>query len=467
MNDKNQGLRETKRIVIVGGGITGLSAGWYIQNKAETAIELLIVEASPFFGGKMTTANLMVGDDQFIVDAGPESFVTRKPEAWQLAQDLGLNDQVVDPGSETKDMYVLDGGIPKRIPLSPPAFIRSDLLTFRGKLRMALEPFMPAKRDWEDESLADFVRRRLGDEALDKMIGPVLAGIYNTDPETQSILTTSPVMREMERENGGLFAGALARMRARRKLKAEGTSPPQFMAFDKGSQVLIDTLVTKLEAELISGTRAVQIRIEKDQFIVDLEDRSSLTADVVVITVPANQASSLLADTDQNASMLLSQIGHENIGTATLVYDSGQIDMPYRINGLMIPRRENRHIDAVTWTSNKPIERSPEGYEMLRIFFGGSDPELVTREKREIISVIRDELDSMLGIQAEPLESQVYCWPDSFPQAHVGHLQLVDQIEAALPEGLYVAGSSYRGIGIPDCIRQAQTAADQVINYLK
>ena len=207
----------TIKIIVIGGGITGLSAAWYLQTLSDQQIEITLIEADQALGGKMITRRITSESGDFIIDAGPESFVTRKPEAWQLALELGLEDEVINPGSETRNMYVLDAGVPKKIPLSPPAFITSDLLSLGGKLRMMIEPIIPARTDDGDESLADFVTRRLGQEALEKMIGPVLAGIYNTNPETQSIMTTSPVMREMEKDHGGLFKGALARMQKRRK----------------------------------------------------------------------------------------------------------------------------------------------------------------------------------------------------------------------------------------------------------
>lgn len=172
-----------QRVIVIGGGITGLSVCWYLQSRSDQPLDISLIESSPYLGGKMITKKIKIPEGTFIIDAGPESFVTRKPEAWELALELGLDDEIIDPGSETRNMYVLDGGKPKMIPLSPPAFISSNLLSIRGKLRMALEPVIPARKDHEDESLADFVTRRLGKEALDKMIGPVLAGIYNTDPD--------------------------------------------------------------------------------------------------------------------------------------------------------------------------------------------------------------------------------------------------------------------------------------------
>lgn len=455
-----------RRIIIIGGGITGLSACWYLESLAESKVDITLIEASDTLGGKMQTSQVKMDSGKIIIDAGPELFVTRKPEAWNLSIELGLEDQIIDPGSETRNMYVLYGGKPKKIPLSPTAFVSSDLLSIKGKLRMVFEPFVPAKSDDEDESLASFVTRRLGKEALDKMIGPVLAGIYNTDPETQSIMTTSPVMREMERAHGGLFRGALARMRMRKKDSLLSPGRPQFITYEDGAQALIDELEKKLSAVILKETCALNVAKKSDGFVVELNNGNSLEADGVILAVPANQSSRILQDAWPETSYLLSEIDHENIGTAAVIYRMGQMALPYQINGLMIPRSENRRIDAVTWTSNKPINRVPPGFEMIRVFFGGSDPSVVSLPENEIIRIILDELKDIFGVAPDPILTRVFCWEDSFPQAYVGHLQKVDEIETSLPDGLWVTGSSYRGIGVPDCIRQARETSLRAIAYL-
>ena len=455
-----------KHVVVIGAGITGLSVCWYLQTQSETPLEVTLIESSHSLGGKMITSQINGEEGKFIIDAGPELFVTRKPEAWELALELGLEDQIIDPGSETKNMYVLDDGRPKKIPLSLSGFIFSDLLSIQGKLRMIIEPFIAPKMDYEDEALADFVTRRLGKEALDKMIGPVLAGIYNTDPDTQSIMTTSPVMREMEMEHGGLFKGALARIRSRKKKDSNQNNRPQFMTFKDGSQVMVDALEAQLAIRILRGTKAISINKNTQHYQVNISGQAPLQADAIICSTPGNQASKLLSDLDADSAQLIGKIAHENIGTATLIFNSDQFEMPYKINGLMIPRREKRRIDAVTWTTNKPIKRAPEGYEMLRVFFGGSDPSVVNMKPDEIIEVILAELNDIFGLTAIPVKTAVFCWPESFPQAHVGHLELVEKIEAQLPQGFFVAGSSYRGIGIPDCVRQARDIAHQVIKFI-
>ena len=453
-------------IVVIGGGITGLSAAWYLQTGSQRPFKITLVEGSPALGGKMTTRKIVSDGGSFIIDAGPEVIVTRKSEAWQLSLALGLEKEIVNPGSETKNIYVLDGGKPKKIPLSPLDFIGSDLLSFGGKLRMLMEPFIPPKRDYEDESLANFVTRRLGSEALEKMLGPVLAGIYNTDPETQSIMTTSPIMREMERVHGGLFRGVLGRMRAKKAAPPGDSSRPRFMTFRNGVQELIDELEAQLVIQILKGSPALLIRKNAPGYKITLAGGKELKADAVILATPANQSGKMLSELAPECVDQLERINHENIGTATLIYKSGQIDLPYAINGLMIPRRESRRIDAVTWTTNKPLVRAPEGFEMLRVFFGGSDPSVVNLAEEEIIQIIQVELEETLDIKADPVQTAVFRWPESFPQAYVNHLDLVDGIEASLPAGIFVAGSSYRGIGVPDCVRQGKITAVETINYL-
>ncbi len=456
----------SQHIVIVGGGITGLSAAWEIQQTTDENITFTVLEKSDRWGGKVVTQTIdHPSGEQFTIDAGPESFITRKPEAWELVQELEMDDQAIDPGSETQQIYVLDDGKPVAIPLSPPAFITSKLMTWHGKLRMLAEPFIPAKRDGEDESLAQFADRRLGIEAREKFIGPVLAGIYNTNPETQSILTTSPIMREMEAEYGGLFKGAFGRMRVARKEKKMGEpQKPRFVTFKNGAEELIARLVEKLDGDLRLNTGVTNITKNSTGYQVQLTDGTQLAADGVILTTMANVSAQILAEIASEAAAELVKIRHTNIGTISLAYDQAQItDLPFR--GLMIPRREKRDIDAVTYTSAKLDIRAPKDCSLVRVFFGAGNPDTVHLDDDTLLATVKRELRELLDIQVEPSDYRVCRWPAEFPQADVGHLDRVDAIEAALPVGLYLAGSSYRGIGVPDCVRQGRdTALESIKN---
>ena len=452
-------MKDKKHIVVIGGGITGLSVAWELQKHAQGRLNFTLLERDDQWGGKVISRTITTKEgDPIIIDGGPESFVTRKPEVWELAHEVDVQDKLVDPGSETSHMFVLDGGNPVSVPLSPLAFIGSPLMSARGKLRMLAEPFIPPKLDGADESLADFASRRLGVEAMEKFIGPILAGIYNTDPHRQSILTTSPIMREMEAEYGGLFKGAFGRMRATRNKNGQ-EKRPRFIAFKNGAQDLVAMLIQKLDGDLRLNSDVRGINRTDDGYSVALQNGEIIQADALILATPANVAAQLIKMANADAARLLETIRHENIGTLSLIYRDQDVSMKECIHGLMVPRREGRQIDAVTFTSLKMPERAPDGYLLLRVFFGGGDPDIVTLDKVDLVKNVRQELAELLGITAEPIDTVLFSWPRSFPQADVGHLDLVTDIEDKLLPGIYLAGSSYRGIGVPDCINQGQVAA--------
>lgn len=447
-------------VVIIGGGITGLSAAWELWRTAGPAVHITVLEAGDRWGGKVFTQTLPGPDGgRFIIDAGPESFVTRKREIWTLVRELGLETRVIDAGGEARGTYVLDDGQPMRLPLDPLGFVRSPLLSWRGKLRLLAEPFIPAKADDADESLADFVTRRLGAEALEKFVGPVLGGIYNTNPETQSILVTSPVMREMEARHRSLFLAAVAMARSRRRATTADPHPPpgRFIAFREGAVELVDALTAQLPVNLRLATPARRVEANDSRWTV-VGDSDRFNADAVILAVPANRAAELVAGAAPAAADLLRGIHHSAIGTLSLTYRAGDVRLSAPIRGLMIPRREGRQIDAVVHTSAKFPDRAPDSYGLLRVFFGGGDPSLATAPEAEVLAVAHEELRELLGLDASPIGHVLARWPDSYAQASVGHLERVAAIEAALPSGLFVAGGSYRGLAVPDCVKQGRQA---------
>jgi len=444
------------RIAIIGGGITGLSAAWELQ---QCGVEFTLLEASDRWGGKVISSQLeLKSGARFLVEGGPDTLITRKPEAWDLATELGLLDQATNPGSETRGTFVLDSASLHPIPVSPSLFFSTPLLTPRGKLRLLAEPFQPARRDDEDESLADFVRRRLGQEALDKFIGPVLGGIYNTDPETQSIMVSSPVMREMEKDGGGLFAGALKRMLRKKKRRA----PFAFVSFKDGLQALTDEMARQLKGDLRLNAQVEKVTRDGSGYRIFIADGNSIYADGVIFATLANQTSAMIRELAPEASKRLAAIRHQNIGTLSLVYRESDIPKEPYISGLMIPRREKRMIDAVTFTSRKMPERSAAGYAVVRVFIGGGAPQMVDFSDEQLLEATQKELGELLGIRAMPQTWTAFRWQNGFPQAEVGHLKRIDEIEKHLPPNLALAGSSYRGIAVPDCIRQGRDAAKKL-----
>ncbi len=461
-------MNEEKHIVIIGGGISGLSAAWELENDFDLRPRYTLLEADSRWGGKIETRVIPgPAGGRFILDGGAESIISRKPDAWALAGELGLADRIRDPGSETRGMYVLDRGVLRRIPLNPIAFLRSPLMSLPGKLRILAEPFVPPRRDGKDESLADFASRRLGEEAMRKFIAPILAGIYSADPDRQSILTTSPIMREMEAQAGSLFGALLKRMAAARRSRNGASSKPRFFTFKKGAGELVTRLVESLSGELLLDATVEDLTQEDQRCMLHLRDGRRITADAVLIAAPANVAANLLERIAPGAASALSRIRHTSIGSAFLVYRRSDLRLAEPVSGLMIPRREGRRIDAVTFPFNKMPERAPVGFTAIRVFFGGADANMVSLPEDELQKAIGSELAELLGIQAAPIGMEVFRWADSFPQADVGHLDLVARIKGLLPAGIYLAGGSYTANGVPDCVRQGRATARQILADLR
>ncbi len=484
------------RIVIVGGGIAGLSTAWYLRQQAQSQgirVSITVLEASNRWGGKILTDEVEgFGEEPFIVEGGPDSFLTQKPWALQLARELGLEDRLLNTNDEMRKVFVLSGGKPIPLPdgvllIVPTRFMPfalSPLLSPFAKLRMGLDLVIPAKRDGEDETIAEFIRRRLGNEALDKIAEPLMSGIYNAEAEKQSLLATFPRFRALEEEHGSLIRGMLASRKAHAAPNgktgspaganngAPARKPSMFTSLRGGTRELVDTLVGKLAADtaidMRLGAKIETVEQDGGAYTVVLSDGKRVAADAVILATPSYIAARLVDSISTGAAKALSQIRYVSTGTISLGFRRSEISHPLNGFGLVIPRSENRPINAITWTSTKFNHRAPEGYVLLRVFFGGSrHPEMMDKSDGELEQIICSELKRLMGITAEPVFQRIYRWREANPQYDKGHLQTVDAVEAALPPGLYVTGSPYRGIGIPDCVNQAQQTAGKVVAQIK
>jgi oxygen-dependent protoporphyrinogen oxidase len=351
-------------------------------------------------------------------------------------------------------------------------FALTPLISPWGKLRMGLDLFIPAKKDDSDETLAGFIERRLGREALDKIAEPLLSGIYNAEAEKQSMLATFPRFRSMEREHGSLMRGMLASMRVRMTAPKPNSSNSNngrkplsmFMSLAGGMERLVDALRPRLTGDCRLSTGVQSIRRTAEGYRLELSDGTALEAGAVVLALPTFIAAPLLADLAPEAAAGLRQIRYVGTGTISLAFRRDEIDHPLNGFGVVIPRSENRSINAITWTSTKFDRRAPSGYALLRVFFGGSrSPQMMERSDEEIEKIARQELRAIMDVEAQPVFHRIYRMHNATPQYDVGHLDRVAAIEAALPTGLHVTGSPYRGIGIPDCIHQAQQTAEKIL----
>lgn len=457
-----------------------MSVAWYLQQAAAAQARPLtytLLEQSDRWGGKILTETVNeLYDDPFVIEAGPDSFLTQKPWAMQLARELGLDAQFLPTNDAQRKVFVLNKGKPTPLPdgvmLIVPTkftpFALSPLISPLGKLRMGLELFIAPKTDGEDETLADFIERRLGSEALDKIAEPLMSGIYNAEAEKQSLLATFPRFRALEAEHGSLIKGMLASRKARKQAppSSNGRRPPSaFLSLKDGMAKLVHTLRAQLEGDcrLETAVRVIE-PLADGRYRLALGGGEEIEADAVILAVPAYVAARLVRKVAPAAVAPLRQIRYVSTGTISLAYRRAQIDHPLNGFGLVIPRSEERPINAITWTSTKFDHRAPDDHVLLRVFFGGSrNPQMMDVSDGELVRTVRDELHALMGIDAEPLFHRIYRWYEANPQYDVGHLDRVDAIEAALPAGVYVSGSPYRGIGIPDCVRQAQETAAALV----
>ncbi len=460
--------------VIVGGGVAGLSTAWYLQ---QSGVEYVLLEQSNRWGGKILTEHVDgYGDRPFVVEGGPDSFITQKPWGEALSRELGLGERLIGVTEALRQVYVLHRGRPTPLPdgimLIVPTrfwpFVLSRLISARGKLRMGLEWFMPARRDDADETLADFVRRRLGGEALDKIAEPLLSGIYNAEAERQSLLATFPRFRELEKEYGSLTRGMIAAQRARKSAPSpQRRASGMFITPAGGVEELIHALVNRLTGDLRLHSTALAVEPLARGFVVHLADGSSLRAHEVVFATPAFSAARLLHSTVPDAAFLLDGIRYVSTGVVSLAYRAADAPNPLKGYGLVIPTSERRPINAITLSSLKFEQRAPTGYLLLRVFFGGSrSPQSMMLSDDDLSKTVGEELDRLLGIDAAPLFHRIHRWERANPQYDVGHLERVAAIEAQLPPGLHLTGSPYRGVGIPDCVKQAQQTAQRIAQRL-
>lgn len=497
-----------RRIVVVGGGISGLSVAWHLQKiaqKISSPLEVIVLEASQRWGGKIRTETVdpsavgidpaPAGHQPFVVEAGPDSFLTQKPWALQLARELGLSDRLIGTNDQKRKIYVLSKGRPVVMPdgvlmIVPTKFMPfalSPLITPWGKLRMGMDLVLPRKGDDGDETLADFVRRRLGNEALDKIAEPLMSGIYNADADKQSLLATFPRFRQIEKDHRSLCIGMIASRRKstgahKPRPSADGKPAPRvsaFMSLRGGSQELIDVLVTRLEADLRLNTRVDSMArvdagdgsaggwVVRTADAISGEPREEITADAIVLTTPAFVSARLLQPTCPGAADLLATVRHVSTGTITLAYREEEIPPILDGHGVVVPKSEKRPINAITISSSKFESRAPQGYVLLRAFFGGSrSPESMALDDETLFATVRRELKMILDIEAEPIFHRIYRWMNANPQYDVGHLDRVAAIEAALPAGLYVTGAAFRGVGMPDCVYQAELTATRLVEQL-
>jgi protoporphyrinogen/coproporphyrinogen III oxidase len=447
-------------VAIIGGGISGLAAAYELQRRGLSA---RIVEAGPRIGGVICTERF----DDWVIDGGPDSLLVQKPAAVALCRELGIADRLVSTLTPRTAYVMRDGrlhplaeGSFLGFPLKFTALARSSLFSIGGKIRLAAELLVP-QRGGDDESIASFVRRRFGEEAADYLAEPLLAGIHAGDAERLSVRALFPRLLDAEQQSGSV-------LKAFRALHVKPSPQGAFVSLPGGTGELVNAIAQTLSPDtIVLNARASDLRRNSVWRVETAAGRIESRA--VILATPAYVTGALLRSLDTTLAALCEGIPYASTATVALGYRGDQVAHPMNGSGFVVPRVERSALLAGTWVTSKWPGRAPAGHVLLRGFLGGGrDPHRLDAGDADLIETVRRELASLLDITGEPLFTRLFRWTRQSPQYEVGHLQRVAAIEqrvASLP-GVFITGSGFRSIGIPDCIADARDTAGRAAGFV-
>ncbi len=458
-----------KRVVVVGGGITGLTVAHRLAERADVTL----LEATASLGGNITTER----SGGFLLDVGPDSWVAAKPKAAGLAKELGLESELIGTRPDTRKVYVAYRGklhpLPEGLVLGVPTrigpMVTTRLFSLLGKARMGLEPLVGA-RDWSDadadEAVYDFVARRLGDEAASRLAGPLLGGIFAGDPKLLSVRAAFPQLVEMEAKHRSLVRA----MRVARRLShgsTGGSAKSAFLSLRPGVGAMVDRLAARLGERARTNAPVQSIARGPAGGFVVRASGGELPCDELVVCVPPPRLAALASALDGGLATDVSGIPVTSSAVVFLGYAREQVSHSLDATGYIVPRSEGLRASASTWVSSKWEGRAPEGHVLLRAFFGGAGYEGdVDKSDDELEALAIGEMTQLMGrFSGAPVLRRVGRWKNTRAQPHVGHLARMKELKARLARvpGLHVAGGGYDGHAIPDCIAQADAVAAAIL----
>ncbi|MYA77116.1 MAG: protoporphyrinogen oxidase [Gemmatimonadetes bacterium] len=483
------------KVVVVGGGIAGLSAAHRLTESGHPGLEVTLLERSDRFGGTIRT----VEREGCLVELGPDSFLTSKPWLSDLAGRLGVADRIIPTARTHRRSHVVHRGklhpLPDGFLMMAPTrlwpMVGTSLFSWKGKARCALDLVLPRGSATGDESLGAFVRRRFGGEVLKRVVQPLIGGIYAGDPDTLSLKATIPRFFEMEQRHRSVIKAMVAQRRAaakqqrgasagstaakhRGQASADSGGPAgsgarygELASFDRGMEIIVQALLQQLPSDAMH-TQAEVTRLTRDGSGWNLAcgDGRDYHVDGVILAVPSRHAAELLHGTDSGLFEELAAIPHASSAVMNLAYRRSDVPHPLDCFGFVVPAVEGREIIACTFSSVKFPNRAPEGLVLLRVFLGGMlQQELLRSDDEVLLRIVRGELRDLMGIESEPLHTELARYPDAMPQYLVGHGRRVERIESLLGRhpGLALAGNAYGGVGLPDCVRSGEQAAERVL----
>ncbi|MFO7895216.1 MAG: protoporphyrinogen oxidase [Longimicrobiales bacterium] len=478
-----------KRVAIIGGGITGLTTALDVLEKAEAAgvgVVVTVLEAGSAPGGNIRTERT----DGYTIEKGPNGFLDNAPRTLELVRRIGLEDELQPADEAAARRFIYRHGALHAVPTGPISFLRSGLLSLRGRLRLFGEPFARSRPEGVDETIYDFAARRIGPEAASVLVDAMVSGVFAGNVHALSLRSSFPKMAKMEAEHGGLVKAMVARMKERRAAKKEvearrargedvealtqpgGPAGPggHLTSFEDGLDTLIRGLVDALpDGTVRTGSPVASVHAGSDRaWAVKLKGGEEVAAEAVIVTIPSPRAAPLLEPLDPALSETVASIETAGLAVVALAWDAA--DVPDSDGfGFLVPRGEGLRILGALWDSSVFPGRAPDGKVLIRCMIGGGhDPAAVTEPEEVLVGQCRTDLQAAMGIDAEPELTRVYRWPLGIGQYTVGHQERLDRIHARLGEhpGLWLAGSSYYGVAMNACIEKAWSQADEIVEHL-
>ncbi|WP_134701478.1 protoporphyrinogen oxidase [Ammoniphilus sp. YIM 78166] len=475
-------MNRKQHVLVVGGGITGLTVAYYIQKQMkeeELPLTITLAEKSERLGGKIQTER----HDGFVIEKGPDSFLARKPAIIDLSLELGLEEKMVGTNPAAKKNFILHRnqlhlmppGLILGIPTQMAPFVKTGLISPLGKVRAAMDLVIPARKEESDESLGGFLQRRLGREVAENIAEPLLSGIYAGDTQALSLSATFPQFQAIERKYGSIIKGMLF------SRKAGGAAPlpklnlppavknSMFLSYQGGLETLVDSLQEAMtDVNILTNHGVKSITSQGRHYQVEMENGKLMEVDSVVLAAPAYAAMHMLRDLEEISA--LAETRYVSVANVVMAFERKDIQHPLDASGFVVPHKEGKNITASTWTSSKWPLTTPDNKVLIRSYVGHSRNQTFKQyTDEELVDRVSKDLRDIMGLDAKPIFSRVTRWHESMPQYRVGHLERLQKVRKELKmkrPGIFLAGAGYEGVGIPDCIQQGKNAARWAVQYL-
>ncbi|MDA3903656.1 MAG: protoporphyrinogen oxidase [Desulfuromusa sp.] len=464
------------RIAIIGAGISGLATAYAIEQQAKQAeidVETLVVEKESRIGGKI----LSIKEDGFLCEWGPNGFLDNKPMTLDLCRQLQIDQQLLRSDDNARKRFIYSEQVLHQMPENGPSFLKSKLISWPGKFRLAGEMVVPKRQSGGDETLAEFGRRRLGGEALDKLISPMVSGIFAGDPETMSLKSCFPRIHELEQQYGGLIMAMLRLAKKKRaeikagKAVASAAGPGGVLtSFSGGIQELTDGIAAALSGTVLTGNAVLQIEQKQGGFLLNLDDGQQLEVDMVVTAAPAYAVANMMDGLNDKSSTILRQIPYATMNVICFGYQQERIAFDLNGFGYLIPKAEGRDTLGTLWDSSIFSQRAPEGMVLLRSMMGGAaNPSAIELSDAEVKARTMNDLKQIMGIDCEPDFVKIFRHHHAIPQYTRGHAQRLQELENSLHDSpdLILTGNAFYGVGLNDCVHAANKAAAKVVVRLE